>query len=298
MCPPGHGRFIVTQPKIIGLSRSRVKFDAQQLRPGTRLCQNTQAIHFREQIGRQDERSRIPRMRARRRGLMRLRLLTLTSAVLVAAGVAMLLYYAASRVDAGAGHRQGLDAFRTARAAQLTAETADAAGGTNGLESRGSVSAPLASAVGEPDKSLWSASRIADYDKFAAAEDIPEGIMRIPSVNLELPVFAGTRESNLTRGAGRIEGTPALDGEGNTGVAAHRDGYFRALKDVALGDIIEVETMSGVEQFRITDLMIVEPEDVHVLDPTTERSLTLVTCYPFYYVGSAPQRFIVRGTRL
>ena len=96
----------------------------------------------------------------------------------------------------------------------------------------------------------------------------------------------------------RDRGTPPLDAQGNTGIAAHRDGYFRVLKDVELGDVIEIETMSGVEQFRITDLLIVEPEDVYVLDPTTERSLTLVTCYPFYFVGSAPQRFIVRGTRL
>ena len=153
----------------------------------------------------------------------------------------------------------------------------------------------------EPDKSLWSAKRIADYEKFssaATANEIPEGIMRIPSVDLELPVFTGTQEANLTRGAGRIEGTPPLDAQGNTGIAAHRDGYFRVLKDVELGDVIEIETMSGVEQFRITDLIIVEPEDVYVLDPTTERSLTLVTCYPFYFVGSAPQRFIVRGTQL
>jgi LPXTG-site transpeptidase (sortase) family protein len=228
------------------------------------------------------------------------RLLTLASSVLVASGIAMLLFYAASQVNARHEHRQGIEAFRTAQAAQRVAEAAEPVVEPVAEKRATAEPASLDTAFAEPDKSLWSEKRIADYDKFsaAAADEIPEGIMRIPSVNLELPVFTGTQEANLTRGAGRIEGTPPLDAAGNTGIAAHRDGYFRVLKDVEVGDVIEVETMSGVEEFRITDLMIVEPEDVYVLDPTTERSLTLVTCYPFYFVGSAPQRFIVRGTRL
>ena len=227
-------------------------------------------------------------------------LLTLASSVLVASGIAMLLFYAASQVNARQEHRQGIEAFRTAQAAQRVADAAEPVIEPVTVEQATAKPASLDDTFVEPDKSLWSEKRIADYEKFsaAAADEIPEGIMRIPSVNLELPVFSGTREANLTRGAGRIEGTPPLDAEGNTGIAAHRDGYFRVLKDVELGDVIEVETMSGVEEFRITDLLIVEPEDVYVLDPTTERSLTLVTCYPFYFVGSAPQRFIVRGTRL
>jgi LPXTG-site transpeptidase (sortase) family protein len=231
---------------------------------------------------------------------MRLRSLTIASALLMATGFAMLLYYAANQVNARRDHRQGIEAFRAAQAVADAAEPATEADAAESVVERVTAEpAPLIEAFAAPDKSLWSAKRVADYEKFsAAADEIPEGIMRIPSVNLELPVFTGTQEANLTRGAGRIEGTPPLDADGNTGIAAHRDGYFRVLKDVELGDVIEVETMSGVEQFRITDLLIVEPEDVYVLDPTTERSLTLVTCYPFYYVGSAPQRFIVRGTRL
>jgi len=231
---------------------------------------------------------------------MRLRSLTIASALLMATGFAMLLYYAANQVNARRDHRQGIEAFRAAQAVADAVEPATEADAAESVVERVTAEpAPLIEAFAAPDKSLWSAKRVADYEKFsAAADEIPEGIMRIPSVNLELPVFTGTQEANLTRGAGRIEGTPPLDADGNTGIAAHRDGYFRVLKDVELGDVIEVETMSGVEQFRITDLLIVEPEDVYVLDPTTERSLTLVTCYPFYYVGSAPQRFIVRGTRL
>ena len=231
---------------------------------------------------------------------MRLRALTIASAILVATGIAMLLYYATVKLDAGLGRSDGLEAFRTARAAQEAAAESGVAETADSEAPAGPAPTMRASALAEPDKSLWSAGRIAKYESLSAGaeEEIPEGILRIPSVDLELPVYAGTQEKNLTRGAGRIEGTPPLDGEGNTGIAAHRDGYFRVLKDVAVGDVIEVESLSGVEQFRITDLLIVKPEDVYVLDPTAERTLTLVTCYPFYFVGSAPDRFIVKGTRL
>jgi LPXTG-site transpeptidase (sortase) family protein len=232
--------------------------------------------------------------------LMRLRALTFASAILVATGIAMLLFYAAAEIGADVGRSDGLEAFRTARAAQQTATNPGSAEPVGNESSADPAPTILASAVAEPDKRLWSASRIAKYESLGsgAADEIPEGILRIPSVDLELPVYAGTQEKNLTRGAGRIEGTPPLDGKGNTGIAAHRDGYFRVLKDVAVGDVIEIESLSGVQQFRITDLLIVKPEDVYVLDPTAERTLTLVTCYPFYFVGSAPDRFIVKGTRL
>jgi sortase A len=147
----------------------------------------------------------------------------------------------------------------------------------------------------------WSESRIAEYHAILASVeggDIPEAIMRIPSIDLEVPVFAGTEERNLTRGAGRIEGTPPAEAGGNTGIAAHRDGYFRSLKDVAIGDRIEMETLQGVHRYRVAELFVVEPHDISVLDATESSALTLVTCYPFYFVGSAPQRFIVRAHRL
>jgi sortase A len=87
-----------------------------------------------------------------------------------------------------------------------------------------------------------------------------------------------------------MPGTP-----GNSGLAGHRDGFFRGLKDVTLGDTIELETLQGTQTYRIERTWIVNPSDVWVLDPTPEQSITLVSCYPFYFVGSAPQRFIVRA---
>ena len=102
-------------------------------------------------------------------------------------------------------------------------------------------------------------------------------------------------EANLNRGVARIEGTANLDEADNMGIAGHRDGYFRVLKDVVVGDVIEMTTATGMRRYLVAETFIVEPEEVWVLEPGNSASLTLVTCYPFYFVGSAPQRFIVRA---
>jgi LPXTG-site transpeptidase (sortase) family protein len=151
-----------------------------------------------------------------------------------------------------------------------------------------------------PDTSDWSAKRIAVYQAERAStapNEPPEALLRIPSVEIEVPVFAGIEERHLTLGAGRIDGTPPIASGGNTGLAAHRDGYFRALQSVSVNDEIIVETADGSFEYRIVDLLIVTPEAVHVLGPTGKDSITIVTCYPFYYVGNAPERFIVRADR-
>lgn len=151
-----------------------------------------------------------------------------------------------------------------------------------------------------PDMRDWSEKRIADYRAERAVRndrELPEARMRIPAVGIELPVFEGTAERYLTLGAGRIEGTPPLASGGNTGLAAHRDGFFRALKDVRIDDAIFVDTPDGSHEYRIVDLFIVDPHDVHVLNPTDADSITIVTCYPFYYVGNAPERYIVRAEK-
>jgi sortase A len=95
---------------------------------------------------------------------------------------------------------------------------------------------------------------------------------------------------------GRIEGTAPVDRVGNLGIAGHRDSFFRPLKDIEIGDIMELQTGDGTVTYAVSSIEIVEPEDVFVLAPTAERTLTLVTCYPFYYVGHAPKRYIVKAT--
>jgi sortase A len=148
-----------------------------------------------------------------------------------------------------------------------------------------------------PDQAAWSAQRQADYrESLTETFDAPPGVLEIPSLKLTVPIFSGTSELVLNRGVGWIEGTAMLGEEGNVGLAGHRDGYFRGLKDLKLGDAIEVQSVGHTRRYRVTDLKIVEPTDVSVLDPTDEPSVTLVTCYPFYFVGSAPLRYIVRGT--
>ena len=124
---------------------------------------------------------------------------------------------------------------------------------------------------------------------------MPLAVLRIPKLRLEVPVLPGTDDRTLDRAVGHIEHTALPGTEGNAGIAGHRDGFFRGLKDIAAGDVIELETASGKETYHVERTWVVDPDTVSVLDPTPTRALTLVTCYPFYFVGAAPRRFIVRA---
>ena len=148
------------------------------------------------------------------------------------------------------------------------------------------------------DMSSWSANRIAAYRKQPMPQQKPEALLRIPSIDLVVPVFAGTSDSILDHGAGRIEGTSQFGANGNTGIAAHRDGFFRALRHVKVGDVLHVELPETTLIYKIVNTRVVDPSETSVLGPRAEPTITLVTCYPFYFVGSAPQRFIVHATRI
>jgi len=151
----------------------------------------------------------------------------------------------------------------------------------------------------EPDYTLWSSKRIDDYHASQTQRnDAPLAILSIAKLDLKVPVYNGTDEINLNRGAGRIKGTAKVDSPGNLGIAAHRDGFFRALKDIEIGDSIDMLTHKGKTEFVVSSITIVDPTDVSVLAPTDHPSITLVTCYPFYFVGHAPKRYIVKGELL
>ncbi|MFC1702174.1 class D sortase [Pseudomonadota bacterium] len=151
----------------------------------------------------------------------------------------------------------------------------------------------------EPDYSLWSNKRIDDYHASnRQRDDTPLAILSVSKLNLKVPVYNGTDEINLNRGAGRIKGTAKVGSPGNLGIAAHRDGFFRVLKDIELGDSIEMLTHQGKTEFVVSSITIVDPTDVSVLAPTEDSTITLVTCYPFYFVGHAPKRYIVKGELL
>jgi len=150
--------------------------------------------------------------------------------------------------------------------------------------------------AGAPDKSLWSPERVTAWQ--AALRDpapAPLAVLRIARLRLDVPVLPGTDDVTLDRAVGHSDGTAAPAAGGNIGMAGHRDGFFRGLKDVTPGDLIELVTLRHTSVYRVEKTWIVDPADVSVLDPTPGPALTLVTCYPFYFVGSAPQRFIVRA---
>ena len=193
-------------------------------------------------------------------------------------GLVLIACYGAVRVNAEASRREGIESFTR----------------LSGAVSSG-VSPEITAA--SADQSQWSAGRIRAYalGLVAHPQAVPEALLHIPSVKLSVPVYADTSADSLNRGAGLISGTAGPRATGNMGIAAHRDGFFRALKDVALGDRIEIENLSGTRVYRVSALYIVNPDDTRPLRPTGRSTVTLVTCYPFYYVGSAPQRYIVRA---
>lgn len=120
-------------------------------------------------------------------------------------------------------------------------------------------------------------------------------VLRCQRLSLNVPVFEGTDNWTLNRGAGWIPGTTRPGEAGNIGVAAHRDSFFRALKDIRKGDLLELISAARTDEYSVDQVEIVGPENVSVLQARPVPSLTLVTCYPFYFVGAAPSRFIVHA---
>ena len=172
-------------------------------------------------------------------------------------------------------------------------------GARHELERFAVLQAAAAQQTATPDLSLWDDERISAWRR-ALNEPAPPpiAVLRIPKIRLEVPVLPGTDDFTLNRAVGHIGDTALPGTDGNSGLAGHRDGFFRGLKDIGPGDAIEVETLRGKKEvYRVERIWVVDPEDVSVLDPTPTRALTLVTCYPFYHVGPAPQRYIVRAVR-
>jgi sortase A len=149
------------------------------------------------------------------------------------------------------------------------------------------------------DITLWSEKRVAAYKESLAHHfDKPLALLRISKIHLEAPVFNGTDDLTLNRGLGRIAGTALVGAKGNLGIAGHRDGFFRGLKDIQAGDTIDLVLPKGSETYVVDNIRIVDPTEVSVLESDSTSSLTLVTCYPFYFIGSAPKRYIVHSTRV
>jgi sortase A len=121
------------------------------------------------------------------------------------------------------------------------------------------------------------------------------GRMDIPRLGMSVAVLQGTSSRVLRLGIGHIAGTPLPGEDGNIGIAGHRDTFFRGLKDIRKNDEIQLQTASGLSRYTVDWAKVVANDDQSVLAPSNESALTLVTCYPFYFVGPAPKRFVVRA---
>jgi sortase A len=201
--------------------------------------------------------------------------------VLLVAGLALLVGYGASRLEGFFSSRAALQRFSAAP--ELSNPASDDVA---------EEIAPLGM-----DFSLWEAHRVRAYSHELKSATVPLAVLRISKIGLEAPLLDGTDALTLNHGLGRISGTAQPGEPGNLGIAGHRDGFFRGLKDLGPGDTIDLTTRSGVDHYVVDQIEIVKPNDVHVLGPRAVPSLTLVTCYPFYFLGSAPQRYVVHASR-
>jgi len=143
-----------------------------------------------------------------------------------------------------------------------------------------------------------SSSRRSESPGTSGREGSALGRIEIRAIGLEAMIMEGTDAKTLRRAVGHISGTPLPGQQGNVAIAGHRDTFFRALRNVREDDEITLTTLGGFYGYRVDSIKVVEPDDTAVLDNSDAAILTLVTCYPFYFVGPAPKRFVVRAHRV
>lgn len=198
--------------------------------------------------------------------------------VLLATGLAFVVMYTSMRIHSLTMYRAGLWSFAALKSSSPAAKGA--------AKDRATI-----------DFSLWSGNRVRAYTEALAARlGAPLAVLSIPRLALTVPVFDGTDKLTLNRGAGRIRGTARPGDRGNIGIAGHRDGFFRSLKDIRAGDQIELALLDRKLTYAVDNIVVVSPSDVSILRTRPQPSLTLVTCYPFYFIGDAPRRYIVQAS--
>lgn len=204
-----------------------------------------------------------------------------TQRLLMVLGIVLLVAYLGARIQGAFLSRVAILAFKAPDNPAVT------------------LTPPRPQAVSGADVSLWSEKRVEAYRQSLTQHfEQPLALLRISKIHLVAPVFNGTDDLTLNRGVGRIAGTAQVGTKGNLGIAGHRDGFFRGLKDIQMGDTIDLLLPDRTETYVVDKIQIVDPTDVGVLQPEPVFSLTLVTCYPFYFMGSAPQRYIVHGSQV
>jgi sortase A len=200
--------------------------------------------------------------------------------VLLTVGILLVAIFVGALIRGELLSRTAMLSFEAARRKEMVAEQVNPGGGGSRV-----------------DFSLWSDKRINAYKQSLAQHfDPPLAVLRVPKIHLDVPILEGTDDLTLNRGVGWIVGTARVGQAGNIGIAGHRDGFFRGLKDVGVGDRMDLELANRTETYVVDSVQIVTPEDVSVLRSTSKPSLTLVTCYPFYFIGSAPKRYIIHAS--
>lgn len=198
-------------------------------------------------------------------------------------GLSLLAMYCVVRFEGYLSSKAALHSFATPESSEPVATE------VRSLEAESSLP--------EIDFGSWGGNRIRAYaESLSSPTGAPIAVVQIPKIHLTVPLLDGTDALTLNRAVGRIAGTAWPGEEGNIGIAGHRDGFFRGLKDINAGDAIELRTRNGTDQYVVDDIQIVTPDNVDVLRPRSTPSLTLVTCYPFYFVGSAPKRYVVTAS--
>jgi len=209
--------------------------------------------------------------------------------ILLVIGLALGGIYGAARIESIVASRAALKEFAASEASAATGED-----GEQGMQPREDGFPEQLNSL-KVDFSLWGRGRVQAYLGSAGTGN-PLALLRIPKIHLEVPLLDGTDDLTLNHSVGRIAGTARPGELGNVGIAGHRDGFFRGLKDVSIGDAIELKTLQGTDTYIVDRIQIVMPKQVEVLQSRSVPSLTLVTCYPFYFFGSAPKRYIVTAS--
>lgn len=213
--------------------------------------------------------------------------------ILLVSGLAALGFYGAARMESWLTSRAALKQFAADEAQAQSGSESD----LGNLDSNASSGSSGQLELPSVDFNLWGEQRVQAYKKsIGQHRSTPLAVLRIPRISLEVPLLDGTDDLTLNHAVGRIAGTSRPGQPGNLGIAGHRDGFFRGLKDVRVGDVIELKTLQGTGTYVVDQIQIVSPRQVEVLRPTSVPTLTLVTCYPFYFFGSAPQRYIVTAS--
>ena len=184
---------------------------------------------------------------------------------------------------------------------QLKAETVKETGpniaGPPAREEEINEDAKLQAHAEQKDDGFWSIQHLRTYTLGLTRHVAPPlAVLRIPKLRLEVPVLEGTEKLTLNRGVGHITGTALPGQRGNVGIAGHRDGFFSGLREINRGDTIELLTATRTDIYVVDQIAITTPDNVSTLQAGPKPSLTLVTCYPFNFIGTAPKRYIISAS--